>query len=529
MEAPILSKKLIPLSITNGTFRDVIDVAVGMSSVIVASIEPDKIGKIIDASSSVKEMFKTTKQALLGTNIAVVIPNFVAKKHNEYVQSYPQYFTGNIDHYISSYAKTLQDEYFKATVTLHISPLTHKGLNLVSYIRRLSENQSLMIVDPKGNIVEFSKDLSLPLNLYAKKGFLKIEALCPDFKKINQAFALLYKSDNSENNNDPEYEETRLQSPKFMTPKGSDLMPLTSLANQRLLSSSDFYKSFRNTERYLSNDKMTTESVTDNMTIEEAREIWENSKEMKELSFYPFDGQQEIKYETEIEPYFLNPKWYKIVKVKSPASSQTKHKISVPQYIPEEPDGFADVFPSADERTHDEGDEMTDSKAKSQSPHSLVKNQVSISVDKRSLSNTFHSFVKLPNSDSHDHPGQAIMKKFSHQKAKSIESRVTSQASQKMAAKRLKASIGIEKQSASSKLVITMVYFSVVAILCSISVNLLKTKDSLTEMQSDISLTRIVNTRLAKTILNWQSMLVLYSRAVKLTLSLRHFQKKFFT
>ena len=530
-------------------YRDVIDVAVGTSAVIVASIEPDKIGKIIDASSSVKEMFKTTKQALLGTNIGVVIPNFVASRHNDYIRSYQKYFTGNIDHHISSYAKTLQDEYFKAEITLHISPLTHKGLNLVSYIKRVSENLSLIVVDPKGNIVEFSKDLSLPLNLYVKRGYLKIETLCPDFQRINQAFAVIYKSGSSSSENiddamtskDPE--ETLLQSPKLMTPKGSNLeslmMPLNSPTQQRLLSSSamenDFFKSFRSTERCLSNydepivSKMTATEGTNNMTIEEAQEIWETYQHSKELKFYPFDKNtckstmQATKYETEIEPYLFDQKWYKIVKLKTVASSQkpTSHEIA-PQYIPEEPistvrDDFADVFPSEAERTDDEG-EMTDSKGKPETLRSPIKNvkytnRLTLSVDRKSVSNS-DAFVKQANSDSQDpnHPGQIIMKKFSEK----AQSRVTSQASHRMTAKRLNDSLKIEKQSASSKLVITMVYIAIIAIICSISIHLIYTKSSLTEMQSAISLTRLVNTRLSKTILNWQAMLILYSRAVKL-------------
>ena len=76
--------------------------------------------------------------------------------------------------------------------------------------------------------------------------------------------------------------------------------------------------------------------------------------------------------------------------------------------------------------------------------------------------------------------------------------------------------VKIEKQSPSSKLVISLVYLAVVIIIISICVHLIYTKNSLTEMQSAITITKIVNSRLAKTLMNWESMLILYSRAVKL-------------
>ncbi|RYX99704.1 homoserine dehydrogenase, partial [bacterium] len=57
--------------------REILDVVTGSCAIIVASVEPDKIGKIIDHSSSVKSLFKTSEHELIGSNIAVVLPNIV--------------------------------------------------------------------------------------------------------------------------------------------------------------------------------------------------------------------------------------------------------------------------------------------------------------------------------------------------------------------------------------------------------------------------------------------------------------------
>jgi len=516
-------------------WRDVIDVTVGSSAVIVASIEPDKIGKIIDTSSSVKELFKTSKQGLIGTNIAVVLPNFVAVKHNDLIRNYQKEFKGNIDHFISSYAKTLQDEYFKVEVTLHVSPLTHKGLNLVSYIRKLSEPQSLMIVNPRGNIVEYSQDLSLPLNLFMKKSHLKIESLCPDFKKINQAFAVLYKNstnDDAQTNkrdDQTEYEETLLQSPKPRHSRHFDsLVPLISPVNQRLLSNSNmenevvFFKSLQsenNEPVVITKNTVDTRNNMPIMNQEEAQEIWDSFKDSKELTFYPYNKkelQAQIKYSTEIEPFFFDNKWYKIIKMKTHSSHPQNLPVSHQIFQPEEPifsvvDDFADDFPSVDERTEAE-EEMPESQKRSPRTIKSIKynKTQTLSLEKKSDSQIFGE------ENSSIGPaaggGQIDIKKFSNK----AQSKMSSQATQKMTAKRLQDSLKIEKQSTSSKLVVTLVYFTVFAIVCSVCVHLIYTKSSLTEMQSSINIVRTVNTRLAKTVLNWQAMMVLYSRSVGL-------------
>jgi len=523
-------------------FRDVLDVVAGNSAVIVASIEHDKVGRIIDTSSSVGELFKTTKQGLIGTNIGVIIPSFIAVKHNDLIRGHHhKYFSGNIDHNINSYAKTLQDDYFKVEITLHVSPMTHTGLNLVAYIRKQSEYQSLMIVDGKGNIVEYSKDLSAPLHLYMKKNSIKIDQLCPDFKKINQAFAILYKNTDYENEN-----EELLQSPK---PKGETnfetlMMPLATPTGERLLkrNNDEYYATYRSgNERILSsnNDEpillthKTTinephlENNNNNMTIEEAQDIWDAVKDSnKRFRFYPLlkgrnsEKVQKMSYEIEIEPYLFDKTWYKIVKLKLYHDENKQRILPLEDPIMNIVDDFADIFPSEGERTEAEvepvreveyEDEMFESQRRFESRRKSVK-QVTVFSAERKYSSESSFTVNMINNNLNEEINE---KKFSN-KTHSKISRVTSQVSQKMTAERLTESLKIEKQSTGSKLMATMVYVTIIAIICSLVIHLLYTTDSLNQMQSSISLNQLVNIRLAKTVTSLNAMLILYARSIKM-------------
>lgn len=505
-------------------YRDVMDVVTGTSAVIVASVEPDKIGKVIDASSSVKELFGTTKQALIGSNVGVVLPNIVSAKHNDLIRGGHHKLLNekNIQHSIVSYAKTLHDEYFRVQVTLHVSPLTHKGLNLVAYIRKMADYEPLMIIDMKGNIVEYSKDLGFTFNLFTKRGFLKIENLCPSFKKINHAFATIH-NDDSEGNSGT-VKQKILENENFV--ENNNMTSPLSPTNQRLFSGSMdnetmLFQPLRNpSERVHPADPTIAFPVLGSMSMEEAQEIWESySRNVKDLSYFPSsDKNSEVKYKTEIEPFFFDKKWYKIVKIKNLNRSyhEKTDTREAANYIPKQNlvsihDGFADEFPDDEEKTeNDGGGQTTDShrnlftrRGGGQDTRRVIATQI-ITLAKQAYSNDLSS--------EDEENGNQNMKKLSN-KSRSV---ITSQTSQKLTSQRVTDSLKIEKQSPSSKLVISMVYFAILVIIISICVHLIYTKRSLTEMQSSITLTQIVNTRLAKTIISWQAMLVLFSRAVQL-------------
>lgn len=181
------------------THKEVMDIITGKSAIIGASIELDKLGKIVDASSSVKKMFRAGKQGLIGTNLNGILPIAVAARHDGFIKDYlSRNSRDELNTQIVNYARTLDGEYFKVKVSLLISPFTQNGLNVVTHIKRLSDNEPIMIIDQEGKIIEYSESLGSFLNINVKREVTKIEALYPELERANHAFNVFYKPEKEE-------------------------------------------------------------------------------------------------------------------------------------------------------------------------------------------------------------------------------------------------------------------------------------------------------------------------------------------
>ncbi len=188
------------------THKEVLDIITGKSAIIAASIEPDKLGKIVDASSSVKKMFRAGKHGLIGTNLNGILPVAVAARHNGFIRNYLyRNSRDELNTQIVNYARTSDGEYFKVKVSLLISPFTQNGLNIVAHVKRLSDNEPIMIIDQEGKIIEYSESLGSFLNINVKREITRIEALYPELERVNHAFNIFYK---------PEKEQETVASPQ---------------------------------------------------------------------------------------------------------------------------------------------------------------------------------------------------------------------------------------------------------------------------------------------------------------------------
>jgi len=523
-------------------YRDVIDVSMGNSAVIVASIESDKIGRIIDTSASVKEMFKTSKQTMIGSNIGMVLPNVIAAKHNDFIRAYQKNSKEAVNYEIKSYAKTLADDYFKVEVSLHPSPLIYKELSIFAFIKKTSDFQSLLIVDHKGLIIDYSKDLSLAFNLSSKKGgALKIETLCPKFKLINPAFNLLYKS-NDNGSGGIQSSQIRQSDDYLVSPIKSSrtdnlISPTTTMRPLNMNSTENdvpLSTTNRKQTRFLFNEQdistTTRGEQQPNITIEDAQRIWDQYKGSNEFGFLPYNstatttvkktvdsisssrkiGTGEIIYYTKIEPFCFDGKWYQIIRLKT-----TKHFDSVPtvkiepkkeiiiepKKVPEKSvkSQFADNFPEEEEKSNSDDD------VKNQA-ETLVQTEVP-EQDKQSV----ECDSKVIKEDDVDFGSQLNLKRYtSHAPSKSDLKLIQRAVTRKLQ------SLKVEQQSKSSRMISIMFLFTIACIICTIWIHYFYTSQSLEEMQESNNLTQLVNVRLSKTILLWQAMLILYARSCKL-------------
>ncbi len=544
--------------------REIFDIIVGNSAIVVASIEPDKLGKVVEASSSIRTLFRTSKESLVGSNVGLIMPSVVAAKHNGFIKKYHKNSKRGFQRTLKTYAKTLDDEYFAVEINLQLSPLTNKGLNLVAHIKKISEFEPVVIVDEEGNIIEYSKNLALSLNLMSKRGNVKLQTLSSDLKLANQAFNIMYKpqeeilyTEKDKQDDFVIFEEELLQSPGITTTKNpfnlySQENLLASPTRKELLMSSrenelpakisNRFEKIMLSEGGESNTPKINIEDTEVVTItkEEAERICKQFKEGKKVNFLPLNKRvtpgenSQITCTTEIEPLIIESKLFKVLKLKGllqsqedaqkalsfePPTSSIFHSQSavvvksVAETHDPEDDAFANQFPDEIERTlssvtenplEENGEQETAKKTQTRKTIQ-TQNHEALSFDPSEL-----NIVK--NNSDLSNPAKSRSRKA----GTVAQSVIDSQATQRVTARKLNNSLKIEKQSYTARVTVIMVYVAVIIIISSICLNLIYTKKSIKDLSDSMSLISLVNTRLGKTIVLWQSLLILYARSIQL-------------
>ena len=544
--------------------REIFDIIVGNSAIVVASIEPDKLGKVVDASSSVRTLFKTSKEGLLGSNIGIIMPSVIAAKHNGFIKKYHKNSQRGFQRTFKVYAKTLDDEYFAVEINLQLSPLTNKGLNLVAHIRKMSEFESVVIVDEEGNIVEYSKNLALTLNLFSKRGNAKLQNLSSDLKLANQAFNLVYKpqeilyTEKDKPDDFVIFEEELMMQPPGVTTKNNPFNfhstenPLASPTRKGLLMSSmendPPMKSSNRFEKILlseAGDSMTPKiniedtEATPTITREEAEKICKQFKDGKKVNFLPLNKRvspgetSQISCTTEIEPLIIESKLFKVLKLKGLLQSQNSQRAlsfeplassilnsqsavvlkSVAETHDPEDDAFANQFPDEIERTLSSVTENPLEKGEQDSVTKKTMTRKTMQTQQEALSFEPSEINIVKNNSDLSENIRTNRSRKAGTKAQSV---IDSQASSRVTAKKLNNSLKIERQSYTARITVMMVYLAVIIIITSICVNLIYTKKSITNLSGSMSLISLVNMRLAKRVILWQSLLILYTRSVQL-------------
>ena len=523
-------------------FREVIDIVLGDKAIIMASIEPDKIGKIVDVSTSVSKMFQINKMGLIGANVAMLMPAMIAAEHNNLIKRYHKHSKQKLSRVIKSYAKTMTGEFFSVDMTTQFSPYTKNGLNVIVCIEKTSECEPIMIVDPDGNIIECSKDLKHVLGLITKKSSLKVESLCKEFKEVNHAFNVIYTPMKVEERPDKEASqiqddfilddylkannnviENNNEKETLVSPRSTRGLLLNSMENDNMMGliTSDRDKNLLfETER-----SHITEKVS--MSKEEAEMICHKFQYGKEMNFSLSNNKKDsFKCTTEIEPLIFQGKLYKIFKFRDIETSQLRQQNISSSQVPstlkipvnqnaEDADEFADAFPDEIERD----DHLSRAKLQrcSITPSYDLKPLQLMKGTSHTSTNPTQKLVggikeeQIPSSESANNS-----KKKTKQKTFKAQSLVTSQLSQQVAVTQLNASLKIEKQSPEIRFAINMVYLAVIIIICSIFVDLTYLKKSLEYMSNSMDLVGLVNIRLGKAILAWQYVQALYFRSVGL-------------
>jgi len=526
--------------------KDLIDIIKKKNAIIVASIMPESLGKVIETSASAKELFQTPSQGLVGSNVAVIMPSFIGSRHNNFIKKYQrdQRYHQPKSNFIS-YAKTFNDDFFKVELMLNLFADSVRGLNVAVCVKKVGDFETLIVVDEYGAIVECSKSIAKTLNLSAltsKKDQISLRTVCPDLNKVDQAFSMIYKPVKLLN------KETIVEESQMFTEGGNGKVglpqkettnlfsseTLATRANQKLL------KTIHEKETlFTENDEKQQAKYhpSDVMKKEDAEKLCEKYREGHQVYFNPYGGnnQSSVQMRVEIEPMVIDGLLYKILRVQQSnqqsltkllekfqdeAGSTNSHsgptlmkhslKISKEEKTELEISTFAENFPTARERERETDFSQIADKSTTLGMALGVETKKSV---KEPAKNAKSQILSEKAKTSTNHIATSKTKKLGGNKENSI---IASSMSKRTTTKRFKDALRTSTQNPTVRLSIWMVYLAIVIIIASICLGYIYSVGSLTDMNDSMDLISLVNLRLSKTIITWQSVLVVYMRSVGL-------------
>ena len=389
---PMIEKSYNLLLTRNSEQRDILNILKGNSAVIIASIESERMGKIIDASGSLKQLFEIDKENLIDSNIGMILPKTIARGHNKLIKEFQQSFKCDSNKHIVSYVKNTFDRYFPVEVTLSLYPSIQSGMSMMAYVKKLSGPVSLIITDYFGEIIDSSMDIKLALNLHDTTGQINLIRLCPEFIRINQAYNRIYGSEGIlfDSEGDEALVLESEGSPRLTKRLSKTRRSIFSMQKTVLSSSRDLLRTLKDDYLFAS-DRTTNFDPEEPLSPKrphearlyiskaEAEKICQVFRDGKQLRIRSFSksltplmsssvkrtsllGDNDVLFETTIEPLVFDGELYKVLKlIKSdkPAiidakvetmaiqSSSPKKKVVL---FDEFPDAFADDFPSEREK-----------------------------------------------------------------------------------------------------------------------------------------------------------------------------------
>ena len=168
-------------------------------AIILASVELEKIGTVLDVSSSVHSMFNTDKERFIGRNVNTILPRFIAKKHDGLIRGFSSSNRYDLDKNFESYGRTTDGHYFPLAVSLRVYPHLDRGLNIIARATKLQTKRLILITDQDGVLIDCSEDLFEIFNLTQQDlDYMKLADICPELNHIEKVFNVVYNEEEEE-------------------------------------------------------------------------------------------------------------------------------------------------------------------------------------------------------------------------------------------------------------------------------------------------------------------------------------------
>jgi len=535
------------------------------TALVVASIEKEKLGVVVDASNTVESLFGLPKEKVLGSKINTLMATFIAQRHDWFMQRYLNTTTKNIHKKIKSYGKTASGELVELDIDLRLYPYLDKGVNMMAHIKQVNAGDRIFIVNPNGTVAESS----LKMQKDGEKNGLNFKMLnvlerCSEFSRVNTAFNIIYSGgaaekelktklfeetemsfvkdrtateevlgtkDNQITNN---YTQLDTNADQFLKTKPNEDLPLLKSNNENLnvpwLSATLKAKTFMN-EGHLKTLTKAKTLVSD----EEAKSICDAFETSGILNFDKLkvgDDDEEGKQllmDVRIEPYAVAGNVYKIVRVMDVRVEEIKKlelEMNSPALMMERISGN-DSSPLSQSRTiglsnevipEERSDELPRKETSLEQKITFKQKQVAhddsehpvTSTKKRNDTNEQFNFSRK---EAEDQQNVDMRQSITGKGASSTKS--YSRMDMKLI-KTLNDFFGEQKIRTVTKVSIYGVYVIMVAVLALAFINYYFTQNSLKEIDGGVTIVYTASSRLTSALKAWQWSLVIYSRMVGL-------------
>ena len=376
----ILASNLIP--------NDEANIDTETTTIVVISLEPNRVGQIIDVTESIHNIFELKKNEVIGFNFGCFFPGVIAKDFQQEILNYVKFPTYKLDKKYKTYGKTANGDLFE--MEAHFKLHNHLGddIRAAIILKQLSTEKPLVIVDYEGVIIEFSRKIKQALGKFHlnPKNIKKIQDITSEFDRINRAFNGAYGNILIQNpstfvgpttmmtlekiDDKKVYTASEIETPKTgnkvlsidthleFSPgtKEDDCLTLNSgkKESHRPLIQPYSNKNLNLTPKNFPSISFLSKKilVENTMTKDKAKQLCQSFIKGKRMIIHP---KQDLKLRGDviIRPYSLNGEFYKIMslnKLKKVESTLEKLDPEIPSpKVESSEEGFADNFPPDEE------------------------------------------------------------------------------------------------------------------------------------------------------------------------------------
>ena len=175
------------VSLTNDTIYDAANVLVSMS------MDRETIGKVQSITRNSKEIFGYEQQEVVGSNVAILMPNFLRKRHQGFLVHYlTSRKTTLFNSQRRTFGKSKKGHIFPINIYVSVYPSLENGLAYFGIVRPIKEFKQYILLTNNGYVDSCTEDVLQELSITTTgKSRLHIAELCHELGKINAAFNFL--------------------------------------------------------------------------------------------------------------------------------------------------------------------------------------------------------------------------------------------------------------------------------------------------------------------------------------------------